>query len=353
MTNEKYPLNLCREFINVDRMSNSRLLPPMNALRGFEAAARRSSFTDAALELGLTPGAVSRQIRELEAHLGFALFVRTTRSVELTRAGAEYCASIRKVFDELELAQRAGRSVVGRTRIRLSALPTINALWLMPRLHEWSRLHQDVGMEVHASTEPITGGEAIDLAIRVGKMPGRTYAAGQPRIDKKMVASWEGIEFDELFEDVLLPVCSAELIGNHLAAAELLSHPLIHTTTRGLAWPDWFRTQGVHWIGRRRTDLTFGHFFMGLDAARMGRGVALIPSVFLSDPAIMKGLAIPCHSSTPSAGSYCLLIAAGKRHDPVVIDIRDWLLAQARETIAQVRRTFGEYANETLMICDR
>jgi LysR family glycine cleavage system transcriptional activator len=319
-------------------MDRVRRLPPMNALCGFEAAARLGSFTEAAQELCLTPGAISRQIRELEHYLGFDLFVRTTRRVDMTINGSEYYRSVLKVINELEVARNTILKLKERKSVKISALPTINALWLMPRLHEWSGFHQDIDIEVRTSAAPVDASQLdFDLGIRVGKVPGKTYDRDLPRIDKRIAVSWDGIQIDELFPDVMVPVCSPDVLPcRRRDVVGLLDYPLIHTTTRRNAWPDWVRAQGSRWPNDRREDLFFGHFFMCLDAARAGRGIALIPNVCLTGQSTMAGLCFPCTTAIESAGSYCLVTTEQAMAKPGVADMRKWLNDQAQLTYAAI-----------------
>jgi LysR family transcriptional regulator, glycine cleavage system transcriptional activator len=308
-----------------------RRLPPLNALRGFEAAARYLSFTKAADELHLTQGAISRQVKELELHLGQSLFQRLTRRIELTPEGEQFFRVVEGMLDELELAAgRFTRRGVKKT-LTISALPTIATIWLMPRLHMLTSLHPDIEVRIISSIEPadLLANDA-DIAIRVGRLPGRRYERTQPRIEISMVTKWDGVHADELFPDKLVPVCSPSLIEKHLTAQDLTQYPLIHTTTRRYAWPDWLRAQGVRWENTDTSQtLQFGHFFMALDAARQGRGIALIPDVILAQDEGARGLIIPFASDVASAGEYYLLIHETRLDDPRVQKFRSWALNQA------------------------
>lgn len=308
-----------------------RRLPPLNALRGFDAAARHLSFTKAADELNLTQGAVSRQVKELELHLGQDLFRRLTRRIELTAEGEQFFQSVETMLDELERA--AGRFTHRRDRATLtvSALPTIASIWLMPRLHLFNRQHPEIELRVVSSIEPadLLAHEA-DVAIRVGRLPGRHYERNQPRIELSMLTRWDGVHADELFPDRLVPVCAPGLIaGVNVAPTDLLRWPLIHTSTRRHAWPDWLKAHGVRATIEVEPTLQFGHFFMSLDAARQGRGIALVPSIMLAHEEGMRGLAVPLTSDLDSAGEYYLLIHESRFDDPRVQHFRSWALKEA------------------------
>lgn len=310
-----------------------RRLPPLNALRGFDAAARHLSFTKAAEELSLTQGAVSRQVKELELHFGQELFRRFTRRIELTAEGEQFFRSVESMLDELERA--AGRFSRRRDRavLTVSVLPTIASVWLMPRLHHFTSQHPEIELRVVSSIEPadLLAHEA-DVAIRVGRLPGRHYERNQPRIELSMLTRWDGVHADELFPDRLVPVCSQGLIGETgITPADLTRWPLIHTSTRRHAWPDWLKAHGVRAAVEIEQTLQFGHFFMSLDAARQGRGIALVPDIILAHEEGMRGLAVPLASELDSAGEYYLLIHESRFDDPRVQRFRNWALKEAFE----------------------
>jgi LysR family glycine cleavage system transcriptional activator len=313
---------------------SQRRLPPLNLLRGFDAAARHLSFTKAADELNVTQGAISRQVKDLEVYLGQALFVRHIRRIELTDAGRQLSQATSSLLDELE--QVTGSLEVGKTRrtLTVSALPTIASSWLMPRLHALNELHPGIELRMVASIEPVDlAGSAVDIAIRVGKLPGRRYERLQPRIDLTMLKSWSHAVAEELFPDELVPVCAPTFLGRKkLAPADLAKLPLIHTSTRAHAWPDWLRALGVKTRIESAGGLQFGHFFLSMDAARQGRGVAIVPSVVLAQAGSMQGLVIPYYSDVRSAGEYYMIVHETKRMDPHVQQFRNWVLSEAAVT---------------------
>lgn len=308
-----------------------RRLPPLNALRGFEASARHLSFTHAAEELHLTQGAVSRQVKELEIDLGLELFVRHTRRIELTAEGEQLYRVVKGVFDELEGETLRLASRRSDPAITITALPTIATVWLMPRLHLLVARHPEIEARIVSSIEAadLLAHDA-DIAIRVGRLPGRRYERTQPRIELPMVTRWDGVHADELFPDRLVPVCVPELLSSPVqSAADLLRYPLIHTTTRRYAWPDWLRANGVHYETESDPRLHFGHFFMTLDAARQGRGIALVPDILLLQDKGAGDLCVPYSSEITSAGEYYLLIHESRLEDPRVRTFRSWILDEA------------------------
>lgn len=312
-------------------MTNRRL-PPLNALRGFDAAARHLSFTRAADELRLTQGAVSRQVRDVEVFLGQPLFRRYTRRIELTAEGAELHRVVQDLFDELERATRRFTMPAGRERtLTISALPTIASMWLMPRLHRFTQANAGIEVRIASSIEPANlRAPDLHMAIRVGRLPGRLYNRLQPRIELEMLADWEGVQADLLFPDVLVPVCSPTLTTPGIATAEAVARlPLIHTSTRRYAWPDWLRAQGVRAPEGGAKPIEFGHFFMSLEAARRGQGVAIIPDVILEHYEGGGELVCPLTARVPSAGEYYLLTHKNQLGDPKAKLFRSWLLSEA------------------------
>lgn len=312
-----------------------RRLPPLHALRGFEAAGRHLSFTLAAEEIHVTQGAVSRQIRDLEEFLGRPLFRRFTRRIELTSDGEEFFRVVQAAFEELERGtRRFDRSGGGRI-LTVSILPTIASFWLMPRLDSFTRAHPGVEVRIISSIEPANLlAHDADVAVRVGKLPGRRYDRDRPRTDLEMVANWNGVTADELFPDVLVPVCSPRLLGTNVAPTpqELVGYPLIHTLTRRHAWADWLRVHGVRTLPPPEPELEFGHFFMALEAARKGLGIAIVPEVVFTSYEGRGDLMPLTESAVPSAGEYYLLVHESRLGDPHVLAFRNWMIEQARQT---------------------
>lgn len=310
-----------------------RRLPPLGSLRGFEAAARHLSFRDAADELQLTQGAISRQIKTLELNLGVPLFVRKTRQVHLTKAGERLFHAVREALDIVEHAIVQMTERPRRKTVVLSALPTLTSTWIMPRLHEFTERHRDIDVRIVASLDPADlSDDHIDIAIRAGQLPGsQAQAQTRPRIEHTMVESWIGVRADELFPDVLVPVCASSLIGRQRIAhpKDLLRYPLIHTSTRRFAWIDWLKGYGISKLPRPGRNLEFGHFFMSIEAALRGQGIAIIPRVILSLYKDAARLRRPIEATLPSAGSYYLLVQEARLSISEVATLHRWLLSEA------------------------
>ena len=216
-------------------MSERRPTPPLVALRAFDAAARLGSFREAAEELGVTPGAVSRHIKALEMRLGMRLFDRFNRSVVLTADGRRLAQGVADAFERLESALEAVRP--GRSRqLRISALPSLAGKWLSPRLHRFSEDNPDLDLIVFAEDRiaDLSNGEA-DVALRYGEGP------------------YPGQTSRRLMSERLIPVCAPSLAAARKVntPADLLDVVLIHETWHDMpyadrmGWKAWFESAGV------------------------------------------------------------------------------------------------------------
>lgn len=312
-----------------------RALPSMIALSAFEAAGRLASFSAAAQELNVTQGAISRQIRGLEDYLGAKLFVRLTRRVELTEAGEMYLREIQSALEHVDQATTHFKVRQHQhTILNISVLPSVASFWLMSRLVNFSQQYPHIETRVLTSIRPVNlQANEADVAIRVGPLPAKSYDASLPRIDLEMVTSWRGVHAEHLFDDVLTPVLSPELLKPQhpiRTPADLLHYPLIHTASRARAWNDWL---ALHDLKEPQTPdkIEYGHFFMGMEAARHGQGIALIPNLLLtgfSERELMR----PLRSCAPSAGAYYLLVRNDRRNEPQCAAFCDWIKKQAADT---------------------
>jgi len=308
-----------------------RALPPLLALRAFEAAARSMSFTHAAQELNVTQSAISRQVRMLEDYLQRKLFIRLTRKIELTAEGSAYYQVIGKMFEMLEDATAIARDRRARTVLTINVLPTIASFWLTPRLSSFWQANQDIEVRVISSTEPVNfHTQHIDMAIKVGPLPGKRYHARRPRIGGEMVQEWRDVHADLLFPNILTMVCSKELIESTRPLTELsdlAQYPLIHTLTQRYAWQDWLKAHDIHFDSLKNA-ITCGQYFMSLQAARDGQGIALVPSILVDSFDPNGDLARPFPSKLASAGEYYLLTPKARYEERAIKRFREWLLAQ-------------------------
>jgi len=236
-------------------------LPPLNAVRAFEACARLGSTVAAASELGVTHGAVSKQLALLEGWLEVALFDRSGVRLAPTAAGARYAVALGRAFD---LVAEATRGVTGATEgagavVRVSTTASFAALWLLPRLRAFGALHPEMEVWVSETRKLVSLGAegAADVALRVGPGP------------------WPGVRCEPLMSDHLVPVCTPALAARIRRPADLERTTLLHDQDPRAAWPDWLEAAGLGrpaW-GERGPRLAAGALL--LQAAIDGQGVAL------------------------------------------------------------------------------
>ena len=312
----------------------ARTLPNLNALRAFEAAARHLSFSRAAEELLVTQGAISRHIKGLEMGLGSMLFYRRGRAVELTDEGRDYLASTREAFDVIEQASLRISGSTRRTVLTANVLPTFAMRWLIPRLQSFTEKNPDIEVHMVTSIEAINfdRGE-IDLAIRVGAPPSSSHRRNPARIDLQMVTDWKNVRADLLMPDVLVPVCNPIILAGRtiVSARELCDLGLLHNATRSHAWPDWFGAQNIVYKPSDK-DQWHGHFFMCIQAAVEGRGVALLPSALVEDDVADGRLCIPFDHPVASAGDYYLLCRTQQWNNERIRRFREWLLVECAKS---------------------
>jgi LysR family glycine cleavage system transcriptional activator len=285
-------------------------LPPLNALRAFEAAGRLGSFKDAAAELHVTPGAVSQQVRLLEAWLGAALFERHNRHVALTPAAKAYLTEIGPLLEQISQASARFGVVETVSRILSVNAPATFALrWLVPRLATFRAAHPDVEVRVETSNEPLESlKERYDLVIRGGP------------------DSFYGYSMRVFLSEERLPVCSPALLQRvplHMPD-DLRQHTLLHTSSLPRLWPDWLTSAQVAAL-RPAASLTFDHFYLTLQAAIDGIGVAMGPSALVSGDLAAGRLVAPFAEPRLPSRSYCSYVPDDKLGDELVALFRSWL----------------------------
>lgn len=308
-----------------------RRLPSLNALRAFESAGRLLSFSRAADELCVTQGAISRQIKSLEDMLGFPLFHRMTRAIELTDRGREYLPAVCEAFDRLEQATIRLSKKENHSILTVNVLPTFAMRWLIPRLPSFVARHPNIEVRMITSIRPVSfWRDDIDLAIRVGLPPQTPVASDGPRISLQMVDDWQGVRSYRLMSDVLVPVCTRALrkrLPAKAGPADLQKLPLLHMASRAHAWPDWFKAAGIafHDSGE---NASYGHFFLVLEEALKGSGVALVPHALAESDIASGRLVVPVDFHAESAGAYYLLCRDHRSESHAIQVFRDWLLSE-------------------------
>jgi LysR family glycine cleavage system transcriptional activator len=309
-----------------------RHLPPLLAVRAFDAAARHLSFSLAGQELHVTQSAVSRQVKLLEESLGYPLFVRAVRRVSLTPGGVLFQKAAADALDILERASSKSANV--KRMLTISAPQSLATFWLVPRLSEFAETYPHIDVRVRTSTEPADfERDEVDVAIRLGRMPGMRYEPDQPRVPHELVRSWHGVSAAHLWDEELIPVVSRKLLRQSAplnTPADLKNYKLLHVSLRPDAWSDWFRCNKATYPKRAST-MEFGHFFMALEAAKAGHGVALAPRLFLDGPFGSGGdLVCPLPAAKKSAGAYYFLCNERFTNDRTVRTFFNWLTGNSR-----------------------
>ncbi|HZX30309.1 MAG TPA: transcriptional regulator GcvA [Rhodocyclaceae bacterium] len=293
-------------------------MPPLSALKAFEAAARHLSFTRAAVELNVTPGALSHQIRGLEDFLGMRLFERRTRAVALTAEGRQLYPGLQAGFGLIREAV-ASLGLGGDDRVLvLSTAPGLTAKWLAPRLYRFVESHPDIDLRISSTSgyaNFMTDG--VDAALR--SVP--TAASPDPTL-----------AYETLAEAALIAVCSPRLIerlGPLDRPGALAQVPLLHDDAlvgfpEAPSWEKWFATLGQPG-GDLRRGLRFNHSNHALDAALEGAGLLLTQSILAYDDLRGGRLVIPFDLTLPSGRAYCLVYPKAREREGKIGILRDWL----------------------------
>ena len=310
----------------MERPHERRRLPPLNALRAFEAAARHLNFSRAADELSVTPGAVSQQIQNLEDYVGASLFKRTPKGLLLTDAAQMALPALREAFDRLAEAASLLTAAVDGRRLTLTAPPSFAAKWLVPRLGAFEQAHPQVDVWLSAAIElvDLSAGE-VDVAIR--------YGAGR----------YPGLEVYRLFSETVIPVASPGLLAeNPLSSpSDLAGHILLHDGSPDLDdscpdWPMWLAARGLKSVDGTRGP-RFNQSSLVIEAAVNGRGVALAKRTLAQADLEAGRLVAAFPISTAVDFAYYLVHPKAKGRLPQVKAFVSWLQAQAIEHEAALR----------------
>jgi LysR family glycine cleavage system transcriptional activator len=295
-----------------------RSLPPLNALRAFEAAARHLSLSLAANELNVTPAAISHQVRLLEDHIGLPVFERNGRGLVLTDAGAAGLRDLREAFAHLSAAMDAIGSLGETGTLSVSVAPSFAAKWLLPRLDSFEREHPEIDVHVSASMQLADfARDRVDVAIR--------YGAG----------GYSDVFFEKLLTETVVPVCSPELLGGKTlrSAREVVSLTLLHDDSPDNDpscpnWDMWLRAAGVDDVDVDRGP-RFNQASLVIEAAILGRGVALAKSTLAAADLQAGRLVRPIQTERRVDFAYYFVAPRAKLNLPKVGYFRDWLRRQA------------------------
>jgi len=299
-------------------METRRRLPPLNALRAFETAARHLNFSRAADELSVTPGAVSQQIQNLEDYVGASLFRRTPRGLLLTDAAQTALPALREAFDRLAEAALLLTAAVDGRRLSVTAAPSFAAKWLVPRLGRFGDAHPQVDVWLSADMDLVdfAAGE-VDLAIRYGAGP------------------YLGLEAIRLMSETVTPVISPELMAaNPLNdPADLARQVLLHDGSPDADdscpdWQMWLAARGVKGVDGARGP-RFNQSSLVIEAAVGGRGVALAKRTLAQDDLDAGRLIVPIRITTSVDFAYWVVHPKSKGRLPQVKAFVSWITAEA------------------------
>ena len=294
-------------------------LPPLNAIRTFEVAARHSSFTRAADELCVTPGAISRQIRGLEDYLGKPLFDRNYREVRLSPESRTYADELFAAFARIDQATRNFAGAGREQKLRVFAPITFALRWLMPRMAAWHARFPSQGISISSQGLPPVDLEAdgFDVAIRI---------AGPAR----------NLDGERLFDIELVPVCSPEFLeANHLEKVSDLSRvTLLHSIRRQQDWHRWLESCRQEQPDSF-SELTFESSSMAYQAALSGLGVAMAMRVLIEDDLSTGRLVEPFTHHCMEGTAFHVIYPQTARSEDSVVGFVDWI----REEAAKYRRT--------------
>ena len=308
-------------------------LPPLNALRVFEAAARHLSFKEAANELSITQAAVSHQIKSLEEYLGVELFRRAGRGVQLTEAARACLPRLREGFDALAAAVEMIRERAEEADLLITAPPVFTARWLMPRLADFARREPKIELRVFASSKMVDAG-ALDSPTLVSGLDLRDEASG---VEIHLGAGhYPGYRADRLFGVTMTVVASRELVNGNppiREPADLAHHVLLHDdameiVTGGNAWQRWLEEAKAE----DRVDASRGPHFssniLSLEAASQRLGVALALRPLVDDDIASGRLCAPFDIEMKPPSAYYLVCPEVIADRPAVAAFRAWLLEQ-------------------------
>lgn len=288
-------------------------LPPLKALRAFEAAARHLSIKDAAEELHVTPSAVSQLIRSLEDRLGTPLFWRLNRALVLTEAGQSYLPPVHHAFRRISKATQQVVSTSANKALTVSVMPNFAVSWLVPRLARFQARHPAIDLRIK-STAALTafGPDGVDVAIRHG------------------LGRYPGLRSDRLMTVEFTPVAAPALMTVHehpLQPADVVKLPLLHDEARS-DWRLWLDAQGLEQV-----DVPGGPSFddeaVRMRAAVTGLGAALIPSTLVKNQLDDGQLVSLSANSWPSELAYYCVCPRETAERPNIAAFRDWLIEEA------------------------
>lgn len=289
------------------------------------------SFSLAASELNVTQGAISRQVKNLEDFVGVELFHRLPRHLALTEQGAQFAAALHEGFEQLYRAADAIIETQRPVTLGINVLPTFAMKWLIPRLPSFSTANPNIEVRMTTSIGPVDfRADGNDIAIRVAP-----YSKSQPHekspIDLIMTQNWSDVRSIPFFPDNLVAVISPRLLeqGPPIERPiDLKQHTLLTNASRERAWAYWLNAMGLD--PTAFVDyIAFGHFFMAIQAAIEGKGVALVPEVLIQNELKSKALINLFAEQNVTSGAYYLLCRESYWDSPKIERFRNWIVSES------------------------
>jgi len=316
-------------------VSTSRL-PPLNALRAFEAVARHRSFRKAAEELFVTPAAITHQIKSLESQLGIQLFIRLSRKIELTEAAQASLPALQQGFDALTQAVSELHRHGNIPHLTIGTTPTFVSRWLMPRLHRFLTQHPGINVNFVVSGQLVAASPRSEASAR------RPRTIQETDIDIRFSSeSPDEQHADLLFEVEIVPMCHPHLLAGPPplnTPSDLRHQTLLHSDGQQSdreqsAWALWLRQAGVFDVDPRR-GLQLEHSTLALEAAVDELGVTLAMPMLVADELAANKLAVAFPISLPLNSAYYVITPKDTKPCKDVAAFRDWVIAEARAASA-------------------
>lgn len=287
---------------------------PLLALRAFVETGRHRSVKRAAEAMGVTPGAVSQQIRQLEARLGVTLFTRTRYGVQLTEAGAKVHPNLLMAFDQIAASLETLAAINGQPTLTVSTVPSFAASWLVPRLGRFTSANPEIEVRVEATSSLVDlKRDRVDIAIRHG------------------LGAYPGLVSEHLVAPVLLPVAAPSILeaGPPIdEPADCLAYPLLQDSDRA-DWRLWLKAVGASDDPRAERGPSFDDDFLLIRAAVAGQGLALVRDVYVADEIASGRLTLALDQPWPTDFAYYAVTQTGGDERPAVRSFIDWLKHEA------------------------
>ena len=319
-TNDYYPaLGLVLLMLGLPSML--RRLPPLTWLRSFEAAARHVSFALAAQELGVTPSAVSQQVRLLEQHLGRLLFHRLPRGLQLAEAGQSYLPLLNGIFERLSRGTDEIFGERSEKRVAIRSTVAFATYWLAPRLARFHSTHPDLELRLTSSIWSAEFPDPdIDLEVRFGS------------------GNWPGLTVERLTWDYVLPVCNPGIARGLTRPEDLARHPLLHTIGFREGWAQWLKAAGLERKVDAQRGLECDTAVIALELAMLGAGIALARSCFVERLLATGRLVAAFSLKLPAEEAFYLAVPSAQSDTEAARAFRHWLRAEVARDRSDLTR---------------